>query len=78
MIGSIPLAGYEISKQIKAGELKNPLFKFGLGFAMAGVAIGAYYGAKEALRGNDYRVALAQDLRELHAKTDGKHMESSR
>ena len=78
MIGGIPLLGYEFSKQIKAGELKNPLFKTSLAIAVSGCVIGAYFGLKEAEHLNDYHQALAADLKELHAKSDGKQQAPAR
>ena len=78
MIGGIPLLGYEISKQIKAGELKNPLFKTSLCILGAGALLGAYFGMKEAQHLGEYRAALANDLRDLRNKVDGKTAEPDR
>jgi hypothetical protein len=76
MIVGAPVAAINGAAFIFDKPLPTQFKKAGVFASVAGCLIGAYYGLKESKQLDDYRHALASEIKDLHAKVEG-HLQTS-
>lgn len=71
-LAGLPFAAYELSHKVKGIESPNPLTKTTLFAVVAGAAVGAWFGAREAHNLTTYQAAVSDEMRKLRADVDAQ------
>jgi hypothetical protein len=69
-LAGLPFAAYELSHKVKGIEAPNPLTKTTMFAVVAGAAVGAWFGAREANNLTTYQTAVSEEIRKLRADVD--------